>query len=246
MNIEISKKKQLLESRAPFEPELRQAFRQQSLLDMIFSGLRLQGSKLTREDIKTILDGNVIREVTIQEHIIIDRYTAVYHEMTEMLHMGSVLNLRTLKRLYACMAGCSIEEIQYRKNTPVIHELSYMPPLPQEIPEQLEILMKWISVDKEEEKGSELLKAAHFHNRLVEVFPFDAGNRELARVALSFYMQSHGYPVFPFNFSESEYNEAIALYIKKEDIGPFYSGLERSLYNKLDWMVQMTEKENEY
>ncbi len=240
---EIRRKKALLESRAPFKAEVAAEISKMNLEDMVYTSLRLSGSALSREKIKSMLNGNIIREASISEHMALERYRSLQEEMANQIEMGSSLNLRTLLLLYSIITDSKGEDA-YRKNDPFIHELSYTPPHYWDVPEQMDILMKWMSRDDEEFAGKELMKAAYFHNRLVEIYPFREKNREIARVGLYYYIMSKGYPVFNFNFSEIEYNKAIEAYLKKEDIGPLYSGVERSLFNKLDMMLMMTTGDN--
>ena len=240
---EIRRKKAMLEARVPFAPGVVNAISEMNLEDMIFTTLRLSGSPLSRENVGDMLKGNVVREATVHEHVMLERYRRLQEEMTDLSEMKSSLNLRTLLRLYSILTEKGSENA-YRKDNPVIYELSYTPPHFLDVPEQMDILMKWMARENDDEfGGNELLKAAHFHCRLIEIFPFEEVSSEMARIGLYYYMMSKGYPVFTFNFSESEYNRAIEVYLKKEDIGPLYSGLERSLFNKLDMMVMMTTGE---
>lgn len=241
---EIRRKKAILESRTPFEAGIAAEISEMNLEDILYTSFRLSGSALSRENVSDMLKGNVVRNATVHEHVALERYRNLQKEMTNLIEMRSSLNLRTLLLLYSILTENEGAEI-YRKDNPVIYEFSYTPPHFLDVKEQMDILMKWMSQENEDEfGGNELLKAAHFHNRLIEIYPFSESNREMARIGLYYYMMSKGYPVFTFNFSEIEYNKAIEAYLKKEDIGPLYSGLERSLFNKLDMMVMMTTGDN--
>lgn len=255
---EIRKKKLILEGRKPFGRELTAQLREIGLVDMIYTSLRLEGSALSREHIKQIMNGSVVREATLQEHAVIENYGELLSEMESMAEMGVSLSLKTLMRLreltfggsagaigagFGAENGAAAHTTEYRRMCPVVRELSYNPPHFHEIEEQMQMLMSWTAKDTAEESESELLKAAYFHNKLIEIYPFEAGNEELARIGLWYYMLLKGYPVFSFNFSRQEYISAVSGYIKNEDIRGFYGGLERSLFNKMDYMLQLTVRE---
>ncbi|MBR6015494.1 MAG: Fic family protein [Firmicutes bacterium] len=246
---EIRNKKERLKSRMPFSAAVTADIARMNLEDMLYTGLRLSGSELSREQVRAMLAGEVVREATVYEHVAMERYRELLNEMVNLSEMQNSLNLDTLLHLYGILTDSDTSENVYRRNDPVVYELSYNPPDFLDVPEQMDILMKWMARENSESEsefqGNELLKAAHFHCRLIEIFPFKEGNRDIARIGLYYYMMSKGYPVFSFNFSESEYNSAIAAYLKREDIAPLYNGLERSLFNKLDMMEMMTTGENE-
>lgn len=239
---EIREKKAKIESRKPFSSEMKKNLRQIDLEDMIFSALRLGGSRLDREDIRNILEGNMLKETTISDNLLIDRYVKLQSEIEDMLEMGNSLNIRTIKRLYATISGKSIEEVAYRRNNPVIYELSYNPPLAQLVEEKMEEFVKKINGPMEE-KSDEILKAIEIHNSIIEIWPFSGQTPELARVCLYYYLMEKGYPIFTFNFSEREYFTAIIANMVNEDLLPLYSGVERSLYNKLERILQLTAED---
>ncbi len=236
---EIRKKRASIMANTPLEPEVKKVIKRINLEDMAFSALRLSGSALTREDVQNMLDGNVSKETTIIDNLTIDRYQRLQEEMNDMLEMGNSLNLRTINRLYAVISGQEPAEISYRQNNPVIYELAYNPPSAQSVGQLMEEFSKKVNSPKEEAESNELLKAVEIHNRIIEIWPFDNQTTELARVCLYYYLMSEGYPVFTFNFSEKEYQTAIMAYMVNEDILPFYSGIERSLYNKLEQVLQI-------
>lgn len=240
---EIKKKKVILESRKPFSTEVKQTIKDMQLEDMLYTTMRLSGSELNREDIRQILSGETLRNISIGDHIKINNYTQLQLEIDNLLEMGSALTQKTLMRLYAVLMGIDVSEIKYRNTNPTLYEFSYNPPHFHEVAEQMDILMNWASHDNEDDLANSLLKAALFHNRLLEVFPFSEGNREIARIGMYYYLLSNGFPVFTLNFSESEYNSAIAEYLRSEDIRPLYGGLERSLYNKMEQLVQLAAED---
>ena len=99
------------------------------------------------------------------------------------------------------------------------------------------------TAELENEPSNFILRAAYLHNRFASIYPFDENSEEMARLVMYYYLITKGYPPFSLNFSEQEYNDAIIEYLEKENIERFYSGIIRSVYNKLDVLLQLTSVE---
>ena len=67
---EIRKKRVILENRAPFPEHIRAFVKETELLDWLEMNLRLDGSSLTRENIKAVLDGEVMLGGRIMDHLL--------------------------------------------------------------------------------------------------------------------------------------------------------------------------------
>ena len=102
----------------------------------------------------------------------------------------------------------------------------------------MDILLQWLSTADCDHNP--ILKAAYLHNKLIEIYPFETNSESIARMALYYELIRNGYPPVPLNISEQEYYMALEAYLKKENIQPIYEALERSVYNKLDVMLQLT------
>ncbi len=237
---EIKKKKVVLKSREPFSAEARLALQKSDLEDLILTNMRLEGSDLTREDIASILDGNVKKDITINDHILIRRISHLKMEMESMLEMRTSLSLKTVRRFYALIAGLDEADVSYRTSNYYVEELGCRQPDFQDIGEQMEILEDELL--RSGEGGNELYDATLLHCRLIEIFPFAEYNGILARTILYYRLMGLGYPIFALNFSKAEYDRAVAGYLKDDDISVLYGGLERSLYNKMEQILKLTER----
>ena len=251
---EIEKKRIVLENRKPYKPNVSGLIAKTNIIDLVQTTMRLEGSVLNRNMIEKIFMGEWYEEVPLHDHIKVQYQRQVVSEMNAMLGMGTELSMRTLMELYKVMTE---EESEYRRDNPVIYEWDYVPCHPDEIEDKLRLLMNWIACDgkqygkpnvleTEEMRANPndfVLRAAYLHNRFLAIYPYSERSTELARLIMYYYLMGKGYPLFVLNFSESEYNTAVAEYLNKGDIKPFYNGLMRSLYNKMDVLLQMTAED---
>ena len=134
------------------------------------------------------------------------------------------------------------ESACYRRNNPVLLEWGYNPPHFNEIEEQMDILFHWLAT----ERGginpdiNPIMRAVMLHNKLVEIYPFGAHSASMARAAMLCLLMEAGLPPIRLDFSEQEYNEAIVLYLKREDCSPLYETVEKGVFSQLSLMIQLT------
>ena len=233
---EIKKKKWILENRKPYDAEVARFFGEMNRADWISSSLKLDGSNLPKSDIERIIKGEFLVHVPIGEHAAIGAFSDAIRRMEEMAAMDISLDEKHLRIIHESLFP--EEESGYRRTNPVLPMLSYNPPHFFEIEEQLSLLFQWLYHETEELNPFET--AAFFHNKLIEIYPFTNGSEATARAAAQYLLLTAGYPPIFWNSSETEYYDAIRLYLKNEEIEPIYEVLLRGVYNKLEVMMQLT------
>lgn len=233
---EIKKKKLILENRRPYEVETTNYLEELDMLDFIHSILRLEGSNVSREEIRAIARGEIRQNVPITDHGMIGNYREGLRELRFMADLRIDLTEKALFRLYEAI--CQPAILNYRKNNPVLLMVQYNPPHFFEVEEQMQVLFHWLYANDEE--MNPIRKAAQLHNRLTEIYPFDSDSFIMARVAAQYYLIRHSLPVIPWDVGEQQYYDAIRSYLKKEEIQPIYDILERGVFNKLEVMMQLT------
>ena len=235
---EIKKKQIILENRKPYNKEIADYITELNKFDWIFSSLRIDGSSLTKVQIERIMKGEFFEDQPLSFHARIEKFNNLFSTTQELLEMSFSFNKKILHTFANILA--EDESDQYRRSNPVLVSLSYNPPHPAEIAEQIDILMTWFFSD---DMGTNpLRKAACLHNRIIEIYPFESVTEEVARAAMYYYLMENGYPTFDLNVSDSEYNRAVAAYLKNENIDPFYNVIERSLFTKMEVLMQLTAK----
>lgn len=247
---EIRKKLVIIENRKPFGADAVEYLEQTEEEDWICMNLRLEGSELTKEDVSSVIDGGCLRDVAISDYMLIDRTRRLRKLIYDGCARGEKLSKATLDRIYAIASdaksvnsGLGLEgtdlSVDYRKTNPVIIQLSYNPPLPQEIREQMDLLFRWLYQKKD---FFEVIKnAAHLHNRIIEIYPYPSCNEMVARTAMFYYLVQEGLPICNLLYSESEYNKTIVEYLRKENIDKLNEQLVRGIFNKLDLIMQVTD-----
>ena len=236
---EIKKKKLILENRKPYTRETAIYIDEMNLIDWIYTSMKLDGSSISKTGVQKIVKGEFITDATVSDHADIGSYQEAIKFAHDMADMEIELNEKYLFRFYQLLAHP--ENLEYRRTNPVLVMLDYNPPHPSEIGEQMEILFQLMNSNDFE--GNPLMKAAYFHNKIIEIYPFETHSETIARMAMFYELIKNGYPPIQLNLSEQEYYSAIRIYLKKEEIQPIYEPLERGVYNKLEIMFQLTADE---
>ena len=238
MNVfrEIKKKKLILDNRKPYAKETAEYIDEINLIDWIYSSLRLDGSSIGKTDVQKIVKGEFLVDVSINDHSAIGNYHDAIKLAYDMADMEIELTEKYLFRFYQILANP--ERLEYRRTNPILVMLDYNPPHPSEIEEQMDILFQWMNTN--DFQSNPILRAAYFHNKLVEIYPYESYSESVARMAMYYEMIRTGYPPILLNLNEPEYYSAIRGYLKKEEIQPLYEPLERGVYNKLEIMMQLT------
>lgn len=167
--------------------------KRQAMERSIYFGVRLEGSRLSEEDITNIIDG---REVIgslkdIQE--VVNNFEALkfIKEITVLIGENSsyTLTLDTILKFHKSINQNLIpEELlgKFRARQVVIKETStgeitYSPPPAAEVPFLMEDLLNWVN-SKEGQQTHPIIKAAIIHFELFRIHPFVTGNSQVSRL----------------------------------------------------------------
>lgn len=236
---EILSKKKELDNRKPYKPEIKEQIKKMELCDLVYTLLRLDGSDVTKDQVNHILEGELIIKATVNDHIAIKKYIEVLLFMDDLLAMDSEISCRILEQFHEIL--CEGEGIKLRTSNPTLYTFDYNPPHWKEVDDLLKALIRWTYEEVSED--NQILKAAYLHHKLIEIYPFEEYSESIARLILYYSLMREGYPIFELRLSESEYNVAVMKYLQDKDVQPFYRALERSIYNKLEILLQLTSEE---
>lgn len=249
---ELNKKRIILERRRPFKADISEFITEMDIIDMIFTSSQLEGSMLTRETITGILKGNFYTDISLMEHIKVQRYKELFAELDNMRRMKTDISELVFSCVYRIIND---EEMSLRENNDIVYEWDYMPPNPKEIGKMMNVLINWIGRDGQiydkanpletpdltETPSDCILRAAYLHCRILEIYPFGEKSAEIARIMMYYYLMLKGYPTFRINMNEQQYNTAIAEYLKNGNIGAFYDAVLKSLWSKMELIMQLTD-----
>ena len=117
--------------------------------------------------------------------------------------------------------------------------------------------MNWITRDGElyetvnpleteelaENPSNFVLRAAYLHEYFLEIWPYEEANAEMALVLMYYYLLAKGYPIFSLSCSAEEYRTAASEYLRGGGMESFSSLIARSLFNRMELLMQMTAAE---
>lgn len=236
---EIKKKKLILDNRKPYSKEVTKYLAELDVIDLVYTSLRLSGSALTRSDIAKLYQGEIIASADLSDHARVEAYKNVLHEMNTLASRRYKLSEEVIVRLYRMLTA---KNAKPRENNPVIYEWSYNPPHWAEIGKHMEALLERANT---EQPGmtNYVRRASEIHNEFLAIYPLAEENEEMARLLFYYYLMTKKFGVFALDFSEIEYNSMITKYLQDGDTSGFSDRAERSLYNKLEIMMQVTARD---
>lgn len=199
----------------------------------VLMNMKLMGSALTESQIEAIVNGEVVREAEISEHIIVNRLLDALSFGGKIYDLQEEICTDTLKKFYRVL---SEEEAEFRKSTPVLYHLSYNPVLPQEIDSELAALFRKVS----DAEGDAVKKAVMIHNGIMRIYPFTEWNEVIARLALEYALIYYGTCFIPVTLTEQEYNQGIMNFLRRGES----SVLEGNLRTNLLMIESMEERNN--
>lgn len=238
---EILKKKKILDSRKPYSIENRKQIKKMELCDLIYTVLHLDGSVVTKDQVRRILDAEFVAEATVSDHLAIKNYIDTVLFMENLIGIDSDISLKIIEDIHD--VSCGAEGPIWRRSNPTLYTLDYNPPHWQEIREKMVSFIKWAYNANEQLDGNKILKATYIHNKLIEIYPFEYNSESTARLVMYYSLMRDGYPIFELRLSESEYNLLVIDYLKHKNIEPFYKAVQRGIFNKMDVMLQIIEED---
>ena len=234
---EIRKKMVILGNRSPFAQHTKDYINHLERVDWIFTNLKLDGSPLTRDGVEKILDGEVVLNARIMDHVLIEKLDNLRSRIYSEESRGSALN-QALASVFVREMSSGEAAADLRKSTPTLQEFSYTPVLPPYIDERLNNLLSVIGRKGEFDNPFE--KAALLHNEFLAIWPYRENNEVVARALMEFYLVNHGFPMVPLEMSESEYKSCFVDYTRTGNGRPLADYLTRAVRDRLELLIQMT------
>ena len=239
---ESRKKRVILENRAPFPEHIRAFVKEMELLDWLEMNLRLDGSNLTRENIKAVLDGEVMLGGRIMDHLLIERLRDLLVRLYGLAAMKQTPDGNMVRQIAGMISGSDDKKIDWRKTTPVLRQYGFTPPLPSELPGRMQEFFQFASSPDESE--TPFPKAAEIHDRFLKIYPLSENNEFTARALMEYHLIVRGYPAVTLRAGEQEYNRQIAQYIQRGRETSFGQELMEETSDRFSLMIQLTEYEN--
>lgn len=246
---QIKKKVLILKNRKPYNAEITAYMAERNQIDWIASCLSLSGTPISPESVKKIIGGELLVDISLNNHQLIHRYLSAMRHMQSMLEMGTNLTEKGLLQIYEILYDPKAEAEQrgvefsyYRMDDSIQETWDYRPVCAESIRNHMINLFRWLALEEGRINPdlNPMLRAVTLHNKMIEIYPFSEYSPAMARAAMLYELMAAGLPPIRIAMSEQEYNCAIVLYLKKGDSEPFYDAVEEGVFNQLDIMVQLT------
>ena len=193
----IDEYKKIIDNHRPLKPEEIKELDSYFRIGTTYSSNALEGNSLTLSETKVILeDGITIGGKPIKDYYEATGHAKAYDYMLEMarlkdFHFTEELILRLHKLFYNNMDADSAGV--YRNHQVFITGTEYLPPIPEDVPQQMSEFIDELNVQKD--SLHPVVLAAFAHRRLVDILPFTDGNGRTARLLMNMILLNKGYQI---------------------------------------------------
>ncbi len=241
MYSKILEMKNELDRRRPFGLETEKTIKLTEMEDFVFSNLRLDGSSITKEQVKEILSGKVVEAACISDHTCIGIFADVLCAMDDYLALDTDVDLRLIESIQDLL--CDGAGKLWRTGDFEVCTYEYFTPPWQESKARIkDMVVEYFGTEMELKfKENRIYRAIWLHNRILKIYPFDRNNEMTARAVLYYVLKKMGFPIFEIRANEREYNNAVYDFLKNGNERKLYDIFQRSLYNKMCILLQLTE-----
>ncbi|MCL2023475.1 MAG: Fic family protein [Oscillospiraceae bacterium] len=207
----IDKVKKLIDERQPMPQKELLALDRYFKIDLTYSSNALEGNTLTLAETKILLeDGITIGGKPLKDCYEASGHADAYDFMLEAARTPNFqLTESLICRLHELFYGRinAVAAGKYRDHKVFISGTDFVPPAPNEVPEQMTSFISEFSV-----KAKELypiMLAAWTHLRFVTIHPFEDGNGRTARLLMNLILVNRGYfvvsipPIYRMEYNSS-------------------------------------------
>ena len=231
---ELMIKLRSLLGKAPFSDELIELKNKLDIVDLVYTNLNLEGSILTKAGVMNILEGNVINNVPIKEHLLIEIHNRLLARMEDRIEMKYEVDIAVVEDFYSIII--SGNSVKYRSTSPELYHLDFVPGDYSDIRSALSDELK--QVGRTDFDGNFCMKAAAYHNKIIKVYPFEEYNEILARTIMQYELMRNGLFPIQLDVKEQEYNSIVSQSISMNDNGPFADIIINSAMEKVELLLE--------
>lgn len=204
------------------------ALRDVNLFRWICSMMKISGSPLSDSRIGAMMDGETVREATVEEYQYLRSCMLLYSEFRHMLDMDMDLDEKYITRIWQILTGETT--VEYRKTNPVLREMKYNPPHGADIEELMRAACREIS--SREHYRDPVRGAVRTHDMLMVIWPFEVRSGETAYAAMSYELLRAGYPLPALGIDNKEHLALSAEFPKKGTSFRLYAAVVDNLLDQ--------------
>ena len=240
---DIKKKMVILSRRMPFSNDVKAFMNHLEKKEWVYRNLRMEGSRLTPEQIENLLAGQYVLGASVWEHLMVQRLEKILASMYDFISRRVDIDLKLINTFHNLLSADNADLSDgYRKKGMVITEYDYIPAIPAEIPSAMKNLQ--MIINKKNKITGDSVEcfnaAAEIHNEILKIFPYGNEDKILARVLMTYFLMERGYPAVTFAMSEEEYNRAVLRGLKDADCSPMREAMLKAVLERTDLMMQLT------
>jgi Fic family protein len=198
------------------------------LLDYTWSDLRLDGSALTREGVASIIQGDLVRNISIAESSEVRCHERAMNTFRDLLYMQIDIDRASLEQISG--AWEDFFDVGFRRGVPLLPHLDFTPPHHGDVTRLLDELFRHVA--SAYDSHSFARKAARVHNGLMYIYPFAEHSETIARAAMQYVLLRERRPIIDIGLSEQEYNTMASEAIRTGDDLPFAEAIEQAVARK--------------
>lgn len=233
---ELQRLKVDLQLKKPYGGKVNEQIKQINLLDYICSGMILDGDELTREDIQGMLDGEMPKQASLKQCLMVRNYQGLVSVIQDSLDLKCSLDTKLLIKFHSLLTG---KDEGLRKSNYMAVDFKYVPPHSTEIETRLNSLFRNVY----KSSTNEIRNAAMIHCGILAIHPFEEESGMMARIAMNYYLQEKGFLPVALGYNYDEYMSTMTECLRDDNEALFFWGLERAEYNKLTQVIQIIESE---
>jgi Fic family protein len=189
--------------------------REDFLLELTYNSNAIEGSTLTKKETEAIIfDHAQIKDKSYIEHLEATNHAAALEEIFDGEFNGPI-NEKTIKGLHKIiLQGISPDAGRYSKHHRAIRGVNLVLPAPEDVPEEMRLLLKRINHPKE----NLIEHIAKMHASFEAIHPFGDGNGRTGRLIMIIQLLNAGFaPAVIENRRKAEYYEVLEFAQKKSE-----------------------------
>lgn len=213
---------------------LRSAVQEVNRIDMVRAGLILRSTQHDKLPVEKILEGELPKEVPVKDYVFIENYSNLARIGFSNLEMGNSLDRHLLINGYRILS--ENENGYFRKSNPVVYTFNHVPPHAVDTEDRLvECLRK---VYSRESGNNVILKAMYIHNKIIDIYPFEEYNGELAIFSMNYYLLENGLAPINMGLTRQDYVNQVSDCLKGIHQERFYQFLCGAVYDKMSGTIE--------
>ena len=218
------------------DPRLKNWIRESSLWYWLYGTLRIRGAGIGKEQILSILDGQLSEDLPLDLYSFVLGYASMYADMQLSGQMEPDPDIRLLAR-WGTMLG---HELSMRDTNPVLYHWGFVPCHFREVTNELRRVMREYSAGAG--KRHFIDRAAALHLGVIKVYPFKEETLDMAGALLLYSFICAGLPAPDLGVSREEYDKLVKRYTADGDASAFCGMLADSLSKRLDQVISVCRR----